>query len=73
MSARIGEHNDRTRLVIELSDPVNLRAFALANPDRVVLDMPEVSWRLGAPPRPAVSAPSNPIVTASSAPAIRAW
>ncbi|HWC62829.1 MAG TPA: hypothetical protein VG501_04340, partial [Rhizomicrobium sp.] len=32
MSARIGEHEDRTRLVIELSDPVNLRAFALANP-----------------------------------------
>ena len=52
MSARIGEHEDRTRLVIELSDPVNLRAFALANPDRVVIDMPEVSWRLGAPPRP---------------------
>jgi N-acetylmuramoyl-L-alanine amidase len=52
MSARIGEHADRTRLVIELSDPVNLRAFALANPDRVVIDMPEVSWRLGAPPRP---------------------
>ncbi len=52
MSARIGEHNDRTRLVIELSDPVDLRTFALANPDRVVIDMPEVSWRLGAPPRP---------------------
>jgi N-acetylmuramoyl-L-alanine amidase len=52
MSARIGEHEDRTRLVIELSDPVNLRAFALANPDRVVIDMPEVSWKLGAPPRP---------------------
>ena len=52
MSARIGEHQDRTRLVIELSDPVNLRAFALANPDRVVIDMPEVVWRLGAPPRP---------------------
>ena len=52
MSARIGEHQDRTRLVIELSDPINLRAFALANPDRVVIDMPEVSWRLGAPPRP---------------------
>src|SRR4051794_2949188 len=26
MSARIGEHDDRTRLVIELSDPVNLRS-----------------------------------------------
>src|SRR2546430_17196247 len=49
MSARIGEHQDRTRLVIELSDPVNLRAFSLAGPDRVVIDMPEVSWRLGAP------------------------
>jgi N-acetylmuramoyl-L-alanine amidase len=57
MSARIGEHEDRTRLVIELSDPVNLRAFALANPDRVVIDMPEVSWRLGAPPRPSGMGP----------------
>jgi N-acetylmuramoyl-L-alanine amidase len=52
MSARIGEHEDRTRLVIELSDPVNLRTFTLSNPDRVVIDMPQVAWRLGAPPRP---------------------
>jgi N-acetylmuramoyl-L-alanine amidase len=52
MSARIGEHEDRTRLVIELSDPVNLRSFTLDNPARVVIDMPEVAWRLGAPPRP---------------------
>lgn len=52
MSARIGEHDDRTRLVLELSDPVKLRTFVLANPDRVVIDMPEVAWRLGAPPRP---------------------
>jgi len=52
MSARIGEHEDRTRLVIELSDPVNMRTFTLANPDRVVIDMPQIAWRLGAPPRP---------------------
>jgi N-acetylmuramoyl-L-alanine amidase len=52
MSARIGEHEDRTRIVLELSDPVNLRTFTLANPDRVVVDMPEVSWKLGAPPQP---------------------
>ncbi|HEX4370468.1 MAG TPA: N-acetylmuramoyl-L-alanine amidase [Rhizomicrobium sp.] len=52
LSARIGEHADRTRFVIELSDPVNLRAFTLTNPDRVVVDMPEVQWRVGAPPRP---------------------
>jgi N-acetylmuramoyl-L-alanine amidase len=52
MSARIGEHADRTRLVIELSDPVALRAFSLANPNRVILDMPEVAWRMQAPPVP---------------------
>ena len=52
MSARIGEHADRTRLVIELSDPVALRAFTLANPNRIILDMTEVAWRLGSPPVP---------------------
>ncbi len=52
LSARIGEHADRTRFVIEFSDPVNLRTFTLTNPDRVVVDLPQVSWRLGAPPRP---------------------
>jgi N-acetylmuramoyl-L-alanine amidase len=52
LSARLGEHDDRTRLVIELSDPINLRAFSLANPNRVILDMPEVAWRMGAPPVP---------------------
>jgi N-acetylmuramoyl-L-alanine amidase len=52
MSARIGEHEDRTRVVIEFSDPVNIRTFTLSNPDRVVIDMPQVAWHLGAPPRP---------------------
>jgi N-acetylmuramoyl-L-alanine amidase len=52
MSARIGEHADRTRLVLELSDPVHLRAFGLSSPNRVVLDLPEVAWRLGAAPVP---------------------
>ncbi len=52
LSARIGEHDDRTRFVIELSDPGTLRTFTLSNPDRVVVDMPEVEWKLGMPPRP---------------------
>jgi N-acetylmuramoyl-L-alanine amidase len=52
MSARIGEHADRTRFVVELSDPVDLRAFTLNNPDRVVIDMPAVQWHLDGPPRP---------------------
>lgn len=52
MSARIGEHADRTRLVLELSDPINIRAFSLANPNRVILDLPEVAWRMGVAPVP---------------------
>jgi N-acetylmuramoyl-L-alanine amidase len=52
MSARIGEHADRTRLVLELSDPIDVRAFGLASPNRVVLDLPEVAWRIGTPPVP---------------------
>ncbi len=52
MSARIGEHTDRTRFVVELSDPLNLRTFTLNNPNRVVIDMPAVQWHLDGPPRP---------------------
>lgn len=52
MSARIGDHADRTRFVIELSDPVDLRTFTLNRPNRVVIDMPAVQWRLEGPPRP---------------------
>ena len=52
MNVRIGEHQDRTRFVIELSDPVKLRVFTLVNPNRVVIDMPEVLWRLNGPQKP---------------------
>ena len=53
IGARVGEQPDRTRFVIELSDPVDLRVFTLTNPDRVVIDLPEVLWRLQGPERPA--------------------
>lgn len=46
IGARIGEQQDRTRFVVELSDPVSIRAFSLSNPDRVVIDMPAVQWHL---------------------------
>jgi N-acetylmuramoyl-L-alanine amidase len=52
MSAHIGEHSDRARFVVELSDPVDMRTFTLNNPNRVVIDMPAVQWHLDAPPRP---------------------
>lgn len=52
LSARIGEHPDRTRFVVELSDPVDMRTFTLSGPNRVVIDMPAVRWHLEGPPRP---------------------
>ena len=52
LDARIGAHADRTRFVVELSDPVKFRVFTLSNPNRVVMDMPEVLWRLKGPPVP---------------------
>jgi N-acetylmuramoyl-L-alanine amidase len=52
IGARIGEHEDRTRFVVEMSDPVKLRVFTLANPNRVVIDLPEVLWRLSAADKP---------------------
>jgi N-acetylmuramoyl-L-alanine amidase len=52
MGVRIGEHQDRTRFVVETSDPVAMRTFTLSNPNRVVIDMPVVQWHLEAPPRP---------------------
>jgi N-acetylmuramoyl-L-alanine amidase len=52
MGARIGEHPDRTRFVVELSEPIAMRTFTLNNPNRVVIDMPAVRWHLDGPPHP---------------------
>ena len=52
MGVRIGEHQDRTRFVVEVSDPFLMRTFTLSSPNRVVIDMPVVQWHLDAPPRP---------------------
>lgn len=47
-AVRIGEHPSKTRFVIELSERVAFQAFTLAAPYRVVVDLPEVDWRLSA-------------------------
>lgn len=52
IDARIGEHPDRTRFVVEMSDPVKAQVFTLANPDRVVIDIPQALWRVRAADRP---------------------
>ena len=45
-AARIGEHPERTRFVLELSEDLPYRVFTLPDPFRVVLDLPEVEWNL---------------------------
>jgi N-acetylmuramoyl-L-alanine amidase len=46
---RLGGDDSQTRMVIDLSQKVDVRAFTLANPYRVVMDMPQVTFRL--PPK----------------------
>ena len=43
---RIGEHLDKTRFVLDLSEPARFRVFALTGPDRIVIDLPPVRWTL---------------------------
>ncbi|MDE2465409.1 MAG: N-acetylmuramoyl-L-alanine amidase, partial [Alphaproteobacteria bacterium] len=51
LAARVGQDGQRTRFVVELSDPIKVHIFTLANPDRLVIDMPQVLWKLNGPPR----------------------
>jgi N-acetylmuramoyl-L-alanine amidase len=48
---RLGNHPNKTRLVIDLSNSVNFKVFTLADPYRVVVDMSAVTWRLRAAPK----------------------
>ncbi len=42
---RIGVHPQKTRLVLETTKAFPYRIFLLGNPYRVVIDLPDVSWR----------------------------
>ena len=45
-SVRIGDYASKTRIVLDLSNKVVFKVFSLANPYRVVINLPEVDWRL---------------------------
>ncbi|MFC3226724.1 N-acetylmuramoyl-L-alanine amidase [Marinibaculum pumilum] len=47
-AARIGEHGEVTRFVLETDRPLDGHLFYLQNPDRIVLDLPEAEWELSA-------------------------
>ncbi|HEY7243333.1 MAG TPA: N-acetylmuramoyl-L-alanine amidase [Xanthobacteraceae bacterium] len=42
---RLGGDDSQTRMVVDLSQKVEIRAFALAEPYRVVIDMPQVVFK----------------------------
>jgi N-acetylmuramoyl-L-alanine amidase len=41
---RIGQHGDMTRFVLDLTDKVEFQVFTLADPNRIVVDLPQFTW-----------------------------
>ncbi|PGH54514.1 N-acetylmuramoyl-L-alanine amidase [Azospirillum palustre] len=50
VDARLGIHPDKTRFVLELSDPVSFTVSVAADPYRIVVDLPDLIWPGGALP-----------------------
>src|SRR5882757_2729185 len=48
IDARLGGDETQTRLVVDLSHKIDLHVFTLANPFRVIIDMPQVAFQLPA-------------------------
>jgi N-acetylmuramoyl-L-alanine amidase len=46
--ARLAGDAKQTRFILDLDKPVQFRAFALADPYRVIVDLPQVSFKLAA-------------------------
>jgi len=47
-NARLGGGAENTRLVLELDKPLSFNVFTLANPNRIIIDMPEVNFQMPA-------------------------
>lgn len=45
---RLGKSGDTTRFVLELSGKVDAKAFTLADPHRLIIDLPALDWELSA-------------------------
>ena len=52
IGVELSETSSRTRFLLELSDPIEVKTFSLSNPDRLVVDLPEVLWRVSSEARP---------------------
>src|SRR5262249_42318417 len=45
---RLGGDDSQTRMVVDFSRKIDIRAFTLGNPYRVVIDMPQVTFQFRA-------------------------
>jgi N-acetylmuramoyl-L-alanine amidase len=45
---RLGEHAEKTRVVLDLSESITYEVFTLAQPYRVVIDLPALTWKASA-------------------------
>jgi N-acetylmuramoyl-L-alanine amidase len=45
-AVRVAEHEDHTRFVLEMSSKADYRVFYLADPNRIVVELPEMGWQL---------------------------
>ena len=45
--ARIGQHGELTRLILDFTEPTTFEIFTLAKPNRVIIDVPAARWALG--------------------------
>jgi N-acetylmuramoyl-L-alanine amidase len=43
--ARLGGDDTRTRFIVDVSRPINLTAFTLADPYRVIIDLPQMAFQ----------------------------
>ena len=46
-SVRFGGDDNQTRFVLEITGDTAFRSFSLANPNRIVIDLDEVIWKIG--------------------------
>ena len=49
---RVGTNQETTRVVFDVDRMIKFKVFTLNNPYRVVVDLPEVGWRLPVKPLP---------------------
>jgi len=56
---RVGQQGPATRVVFEMTKQIPFTTFPLGNPNRVVIDLPEVGWRLPARPLPGATGVFN--------------